>query len=50
VDRELDGASVHVYGKAPRVGRKMGHITAISNESIDEARQIATRVFKGLQA
>lgn len=50
VDRELDGASVHVYGKAPRVGRKMGHITAISNESLDEARQIATRVFKGLQA
>lgn len=50
VDRELDGASVHVYGKAPRVGRKMGHITAISNESLDDARQIATRVFKGLQA
>ena len=50
VDRELDGASVHVYGKAPRVGRKMGHITAISNESLDEARQVATRVFKGLQA
>ncbi len=49
-DRELDGASVHVYGKAPRVGRKMGHITAISNESLDDARQIATRVFKGLQA
>lgn len=50
VDRKLDGASVHVYGKAPRVGRKMGHITAISNESLDDARQIATRVFKGLQA
>jgi 5-(carboxyamino)imidazole ribonucleotide synthase len=50
MDRELDGASVHVYGKAPRVGRKMGHITAISNESLDDARQIATRVFKGLQA
>ena len=50
VDRELDGASVHVYGKAPRAGRKMGHITAISNESLDAARQIATSVFKGLQA
>jgi 5-(carboxyamino)imidazole ribonucleotide synthase len=50
VDRELDGASVHVYGKAPRVGRKMGHITAISNESLADARQIATGVFKGLQA
>lgn len=50
VDRELDGASVHVYGKAPRVGRKMGHITAISDESLDVARQIATRVFKELQA
>jgi 5-(carboxyamino)imidazole ribonucleotide synthase len=50
LDRELDGASVHVYGKAPRVGRKMGHITAISNESLADARQIATRVFKGLQA
>lgn len=50
VDREIDGASVHVYGKAPRVGRKMGHITALSNESLEDARQIATRVFKGLQA
>lgn len=49
-DRELDGASVHVYGKAPRAGRKMGHITALSNESLAEARQIATAVWKGLQA
>jgi 5-(carboxyamino)imidazole ribonucleotide synthase len=49
-DREVGGASVHIYGKAPRAGRKMGHITALSNESLAEARQIATEVWKGLQA
>ena len=49
-DREVDGASVHVYGKAPRAGRKMGHITAISNESLADAREIASKVWKGLQA
>jgi 5-(carboxyamino)imidazole ribonucleotide synthase len=49
-DRDVDGAHVHVYGKAPRAGRKMGHITAKSNESLADAREIASRVWKGLQA
>lgn len=50
VDRMVDGASVHVYGKSARVGRKMGHITALSNESLEDARQIAMKVWEGLQA
>jgi len=50
VDRVIDGASVHVYGKAARAGRKMGHITALSDESLEDARQIAMKVWEGLQA
>lgn len=50
VDRVLDGASVHVYGKSARLGRKMGHITALSNDSLADARQIASKVWEGLQA
>ena len=49
-DREIDGAHVHVYGKSPRAGRKMGHITATSKESLADAREIASKVWKGLQA
>jgi 5-(carboxyamino)imidazole ribonucleotide synthase len=49
-DREVDEASVHIYGKAPRAGRKMGHITALSNESLADAREKASKVWKGLQA
>jgi 5-(carboxyamino)imidazole ribonucleotide synthase len=48
VDRELDG--IHVYGKAPRVGRKMGHVTALSTESLSDARELASRIWKELQA
>ena len=50
VDRVIDGASVHVYGKAARTGRKMGHITALSDDSLADARQIAMKVWEGLQA
>ena len=50
VDRTVDGASVHVYGKSARLGRKMGHITALSNDSLAHARQIASKVWEGLQA
>ncbi len=50
VDRMVDGASIHVYGKSARVGRKMGHITALSDESLEDARQIALKVWEGLQA
>jgi 5-(carboxyamino)imidazole ribonucleotide synthase len=50
VDRLVDGTYVHVYGKAPRAGRKMGHITAISDESLADARSQASKVWNGLQA
>ena len=50
IDREIDGTSVHVYGKPPRTGRKMGHITALSSESLADARARATKVWEGLQA
>lgn len=49
-DRELDGKNIHIYGKAPRTGRKMGHITAMSNESLAAARDVASQSWKGLQA
>ena len=29
--REIDGAYVHEYGKSPRPGRKLGHITLVSD-------------------
>jgi 5-(carboxyamino)imidazole ribonucleotide synthase len=50
VDRPIDGTHVHVYGKAPRAGRKMGHITAISDDSLADARSQASKVWNGLQA
>ncbi len=31
------GASVHLYGKGPRPGRKLGHVTVLA-ESVEEAR------------
>lgn len=49
-DRDVDGVSVHIYGKAPRAGRKMGHITALSDDSLSAARLLASRVWKELQA
>ena len=49
-DREVDGVGVHVYGKAPRAGRKMGHITALSTKSLSDARELASRIWKELQA
>jgi 5-(carboxyamino)imidazole ribonucleotide synthase len=49
-DLELAGAFVHTYGKSSRVGRKMGHITAISANSIADAREIATSALNELQA
>ncbi|HKE99516.1 MAG TPA: 5-(carboxyamino)imidazole ribonucleotide synthase [Actinomycetes bacterium] len=32
----VDGVRVHLYGKAPRPGRKLGHVTALGGE-LDEA-------------
>jgi 5-(carboxyamino)imidazole ribonucleotide synthase len=43
---EVDGAHIHVYGKAiTNIGRKMGHITALG-ETIEEAEKIADRAAK----
>ncbi|MEM6998842.1 MAG: 5-(carboxyamino)imidazole ribonucleotide synthase [Pseudomonadota bacterium] len=39
----VDGAHIHVYGKAAtNIGRKMGHITALG-ETIEEAEKIANQ-------
>jgi 5-(carboxyamino)imidazole ribonucleotide synthase len=36
----LPNVKLHLYGKAePRIGRKMGHITALAN-SAEEARRL----------
>jgi 5-(carboxyamino)imidazole ribonucleotide synthase len=43
---ELDGASVHDYGKEPRPGRKLGHCTILQrsarerNEMLKKALQL----------
>ena len=44
------GAHVHTYGKSARAGRKMGHVTALSNESLADAHAKATAAYKALQA
>lgn len=49
-DMVLSGAYVHTYGKSSRLGRKMGHITAISNDSLAAAHEIASRALIELQA
>jgi 5-(carboxyamino)imidazole ribonucleotide synthase len=49
-DMVLGGAYVHTYGKSSRLGRKMGHITAISNDSLAAAHEIASRALIELQA
>ena len=42
----VEGAHIHVYGKtATRIGRKMGHITAIG-DSIEAAEAIAAKAAK----
>jgi 5-(carboxyamino)imidazole ribonucleotide synthase len=45
----VDGAHIHVYGKATtNIGRKMGHITALG-ETIEEAEDIANRAAKSIR-
>jgi len=41
----VPGAHVHLYGKAPRPGRKLGHVTALGpdvDEALDAARAAAS--------
>jgi 5-(carboxyamino)imidazole ribonucleotide synthase len=43
-------ANFHTYGKAPRAGRKMGHITVVGQDSADvlaEARATAQALLQG---
>ena len=43
-------ANLHTYGKAPRAGRKMGHVTVVGQDSADvlaEARATAQALLQG---
>ena len=43
-------ANVHTYGKAARVGRKMGHVTVVGQDStqvLAEARAAARSLLQG---
>jgi 5-(carboxyamino)imidazole ribonucleotide synthase len=39
---EIDNVSVHIYGKSPRAGRKLGHITAIGQDAQQRAHLALT--------
>ena len=43
----VEGAQVHLYGKHPRTGRKLGHVTAFGDD-IDQAREMARRTEAAL--
>ncbi len=43
----VEGAQVHLYGKLPRPGRKLGHVTAVGHD-IETARALARRAEAAL--
>jgi len=43
----VPGASVHLYGKGPRPGRKIGHVTVLGDH-LDEVRDRAARAVAAL--
>ncbi len=43
----VEGASVHLYGKRPRSGRKLGHVTALGDD-MEQARELARRTEAAL--
>ena len=43
----VEGTHVHLYGKQPRPGRKLGHVTAFADE-IGQARDLARRAEAAL--
>ena len=43
----VEGAQVHLYGKRPRPGRKLGHVTALADD-MDQARDLARRAEAAL--
>ena len=48
--KSAPGSHIHTYGKAARAGRKMGHVTALSNLSLEDARAKALAAHQALQA
>jgi 5-(carboxyamino)imidazole ribonucleotide synthase len=45
----VPGACVHLYGKGPRPGRKLGHVTALADD-VEEARAVARAAAAALGA
>jgi 5-(carboxyamino)imidazole ribonucleotide synthase len=45
-----NNSHIHLYGKEYRAGRKMGHITALSSQSIQDARDQALGTYNALLA
>ncbi|MFT7600317.1 MAG: 5-(carboxyamino)imidazole ribonucleotide synthase [Acidimicrobiales bacterium] len=43
----VDGVHVHLYGKEPRVGSKLGHVTALGDD-LEHARDLARRAEAAL--
>ena len=43
----VEGAQVHLYGKMPRPGRKLGHVTALG-DNMEQARELARRAEAAL--
>lgn len=43
----VEGASVHLYGKVPHTGRKLGHVTAVADD-MDQAMALANRAVAAL--
>jgi 5-(carboxyamino)imidazole ribonucleotide synthase len=44
---EVPGAHVHLYAKAPRPGRKLGHVT-VTGDNVGEARRLAWQAASAL--
>jgi 5-(carboxyamino)imidazole ribonucleotide synthase len=43
----VEGAQVHLYGKRPQPGRKLGHVTALADD-MEQARDLARRAEAAL--
>lgn len=43
----VEGVHVHLYGKQPRSGRKLGHVTAFGDD-VEQARELARRAEAAL--
>jgi len=43
----VEGAQIHLYGKLPRPGRKLGHVTVVGDD-MEQARDLARRAEAAL--